>query len=94
MPVNEVHYYDLPATNDHHCEVMLPNRMQCTNRAAIAIVPNKDVEPSVNQASYHCNYHFTVERALNQRDGVKYVYHDSTGKEASDIDKEYVPRQK
>lgn len=89
---NEVHFYDLPANQQHKCDTMLSNKMQCPTRAAIAIVPDSD--DSTRGRSYLCRNHFTVERVLNEHEGVKYIYHDSTGEVVSDVDKEYVPSQK
>jgi len=96
MPVNEVNYYDLSANTAYKCDTMLPSKLQCPSRAVVAIVPNTDIEPSRTTAnhSHLCRHHFSLERALNEREGVKYIFHDSTGKVASDVDKEYKPAQK
>lgn len=94
--MSEVHYYDLSANTAFKCDTMLPSRLQCPARAVVAIVPNPDIEPSratVNH-SHLCRHHFSLERALNEREGVKYIFHDNTGEAVSDVDKEYVPPQK
>lgn len=94
--MNEVHFYDLSANTAYKCDTMLPNKTQCPTRAVVAIVPNTDIEPSRATAnhSHMCRHHFSLERAMNEREGVKYIFHDEKGEAASDVDKEYKPPQK
>lgn len=84
---NEVHYYDVAANGQHNCEVMLKSKLQCPTRAVIGV-------PAAlgGQTSYYCRHHFELEKHMNP--DTKYIYHDSTGAVASDVDKEYVPPQK
>lgn len=89
---NEVHFYDLSANTAFKCDTMLPNKTQCLSRAVVSIVPDRDAD-ELNH-SHLCRHHFTLERALNEKEGMKYIYHDSNGKVASDVDKEYKPAQK
>jgi hypothetical protein len=91
---NEVRFRDLPATNAHRCSVMLENKMQCTEHAAIEVAPDGGVESQQPEGSFICKHHFAVERALNEAEGVKYIAHDMQGNRINERKEKYQPPQK
>lgn len=92
--INEVRFRDLPATTLHRCSVMLENKMQCTEHAAIGIAPNMNVSSPEEKETYICKHHFAVERSLNEREGVKYIAHDTQGNRINEATETYKPPQK
>lgn len=88
--INEVRFRDLPATTLHRCSVMLENKMQCTEHAAIEIAPADNKA----EGTYICKHHFAVERSLNEREGVKYIAYDTQGNRINEATETYKPPQK
>jgi hypothetical protein len=91
--VNEVRFRDLPATNAHRCSVLMPNKMQCSERASIEYI-TKTAGDKLSDPNVICKHHFAVERALNEAEGVKYIAYDTQGNRINEREEKYQPPQK
>ena len=92
--VNEVRFRDLPATNAHRCSVLMPNKMQSSERASLEYI-TKTAGDKLSDPNVICKHHFAVERSLNEAEGAKYLFYDETGLRVLDENTEiYKPPQK
>lgn len=92
--INEIRFRDLPATNNYKCYVMLENKMQCQERASIEYI-SRENDSELSPPNVICKHHFAVERALNEAEGIKYIFYDQTGMKVLEEKKEtYQPPQK